>query len=127
MADSLYSSIQKKKRMKGFAEMTIFIESCEGGSMFQGFPYEDLDVYVETASGVNENSWATYCPFGPEPASNSSSTSLLKVCLGDLFSVSWMEDAEGANLQETLHDQFLHTRQRTSVNETYSMGSHVTQ
>jgi legumain len=47
-------------------------------------------------------------------------------CLGDLYSVAWMEDAEGHDMTaETLERQFHLLRLRTSNNFSYVQGSHV--
>ena len=47
-------------------------------------------------------------------------------CLGDLFSVSWMEDSDGNDLTtETLKKQYQKVRLRTSNNYTFTQGSHV--
>ena len=40
-----------------------------------------------TASNAEESSWGTYCP-GEEP----SPPEEYETCLGDLYSVAWMED-----------------------------------
>lgn len=50
---------------------------------------EDLNIYVTTASNAEESSWGTYCP-GMQP----SPPSEFITCLGDLYSVSWMEDRQ---------------------------------
>lgn len=65
----------------------IYIEACESGSIFEGLMPEDLNIYVTTASNAEESSWGTYCP-GMEPPPPSEYIT----CLGDLYSVSWMED-----------------------------------
>lgn len=46
-----------------------------------------MNIYVTTASNAQENSWGTYCP-GMEP----SPPPEYITCLGDLYSVAWMED-----------------------------------
>jgi hypothetical protein len=47
-------------------------------------------------------------------------------CLGDLYSVAWMEDAEAHDMtQETLERQFHLLRLRASNNFSYVQGSHV--
>jgi legumain len=49
-------------------------------------------------------------------------------CLGDLYSVAWMEDAEASDLtHETLLQQYKSIKRRTSQNFTYDQGSHVMQ
>lgn len=63
------------------------MEACESGSIFEGVMPKDLDVYVTTASNAQENSFGTYCPgMDPSPPPE------YITCLGDLYSVSWMED-----------------------------------
>jgi legumain len=55
--------------------------------MFEGLMPEDLNIYVTTASNANENSWGIYCPgMNPSPPAE------YITCLGDAYSVSWMED-----------------------------------
>jgi legumain len=126
-ADELFSAIRRKRAAGGFAEMVFYLESCESGSMFQGFDYRRHNVYAVTASSANESSWATYCPgFGPEPSLDTE----IGTCIGDLFSVSWMEDLgahRGNQQEETLEDQFVVAKTRTSIDNTYAMGSHVSQ
>jgi legumain len=48
---------------------------------------EDLNIYVTTAANANEDSYGTYCPGTETPPPPEYST-----CLGDVYSVSWMED-----------------------------------
>lgn len=65
----------------------IYIEACESGSVFEGMMPDDLDIYVTTASNAEESSWGTYCPGMDPPPPPEYIT-----CLGDLYSVAWMED-----------------------------------
>ena len=65
----------------------FYLEACESGSIFEGLLPEDLNIYATTAANAEESSWGTYCPgdfHGPPPE--------YYTCLGDLYSVSWMED-----------------------------------
>ena len=48
---------------------------------------QDLHIYVTTAANAEESSWAAYCPGMEVPP-----PSEYKTCLGDAYSVSWMED-----------------------------------
>jgi len=57
--------------------------------MFEGMLEDNMNVYVTTAANAFESSWATYCPTfggGDPPA--------ITTCMGDLYSVAWMEEAE---------------------------------
>mmetsp|Transcript_3647 Transcript_3647/g.9139 ORF Transcript_3647/g.9139 Transcript_3647/m.9139 type:complete len:602 (-) Transcript_3647:361-2166(-) len=122
-ADQLLATIRAKREADGYKEMVMYIEACESGSMFEGLLPPDLGVYVATASNAEESSWGTYCP-GMEPGPPEG----FDTCLGDLFSVAWMEDSEWEDLRAlTLQGQFEAVRARTSNNFTYNMGSHAMQ
>ena len=82
--------------------MVLYIEACESGSMFDGILANDINVYAVTAANPSESSWGTYCP--PDDMVNGVE---INSCLGDLFSVNWMEDAEKYSpAKETLDQQF---------------------
>ncbi|XP_058206956.1 vacuolar-processing enzyme [Rhododendron vialii] len=117
-----FIEVLKKKHASGsYKEMVLYIEACESGSVFEGLMPTDLNIYVTTASNAEESSWGTYCP-GMEPAPPPEYIT----CLGDLYSVSWMEDSETHNLKkETLAHQYTKVKERTSNYNTYNAGSHV--
>lgn len=113
--------LQKKYESNSYKEMVIYVESCESGSMFEGMMSEDLNIYVTTASKPEENSWGTYCPGMDPPPPPEYST-----CLGDLYSISWLEDSESHNLKlETIEKQYQIVKARTLNFNTASAGSHV--
>ncbi|PHT92645.1 Vacuolar-processing enzyme [Capsicum annuum] len=114
--------VLKKKHAAGtYKEMVFYIEACEAGSVFEGIMPKDLNVYVTTASNAEESSWGTYCPgMDPPPPSE------YHTCLGDLYSVAWMEDSESHNLKkETIKQQYEKVKERTSNFNNYDAGSHV--
>lgn len=122
-ADDLVDTLKKKAAAGTFKELVIYLEACESGSIFEGLLPEGLNIYVTTASNAEESSWGTYCPgmYPPPPPE-------YETCLGDLYSVAWMEDTEVENLrQETLEDQYVIVKSRTSNHNTYRTGSHVMQ
>ena len=85
-----------------YQELVFYLEACESGSMFDGLLPSNTNVYAVTASNPYESSWGTYCP--PDDVVNGVE---INSCLGDLFSVNWMEDSERADIQrETLDQQF---------------------
>ncbi len=85
-----------------YDEMVIYIEACESGSMFQGILADDIRVYATTAANAEESSWGTYCY--PDDVVNGVH---INSCLGDLYSVNWLEDSDKANVgTETLATQF---------------------
>ncbi|MCO5586576.1 hypothetical protein L7F22_040517 [Adiantum nelumboides] len=116
-------ALQKKHDAGSYKEMVIYVEACESGSIFEGLLPGNLSIYVTTAANAEESSWGTYCPgMDPSPPSD------YFTCLGDLYSVAWMEDSEIHNLEEeTLKAQYSIVKKRTSNDETYISGSHVMQ
>lgn len=77
--------------------MTFYLEACESGSMFLQLP-NNTNIYALSAASPTESSWATYCP--PDDVVNKTH---INSCLGDLFSVNWMENSDAANTSnETL-------------------------
>ncbi|KAL3499519.1 hypothetical protein ACH5RR_038612 [Cinchona calisaya] len=112
--------LKKKHASRTYKEMVIYVEACESGSIFEGIMPKDLSIYVTTASNAEESSYATYCPgTNPPPPENFP-------CLGDLYSVAWMEDSESHNLKrETIIQQYVKVKERTSNHHTFDSGSHV--
>jgi legumain len=81
-----------------YQELVFYLEACESGSMFDGILPSNINIYAVTAANPFESSWGTYCP--PDDMVNGVE---INSCLGDLFSVNWMEDSDKANIQkETL-------------------------
>jgi legumain len=102
-ADEFHKTIKFMNENKMYKEMTIYMEACEGGSMFENILEDDINVYALSAASASESSWGTYC--SPDDYVNGKS---INSCLGDLFSVNWMEDSEAANVAvETLQQQFV--------------------
>lgn len=122
-ADDLIDVLKKKYASGSYKSMVFYLEACESGSIFEGLLPEGLNIYATTASNAWESSWGTYCPGEfPSPPPE------YGTCLGDLYSVSWMEDSDIHNLQtETLKQQYRLVKSRTSVGNTYQLGSHVMQ
>ncbi|WOH12158.1 hypothetical protein DCAR_0831657 [Daucus carota subsp. sativus] len=110
-AKDLIDMLKLKHSTGTYKEMVIYVEACESGSIFKGLLPDDMNIYVQTASNAVEDSWATYCPGDQDhPPPKEYST-----CLGDLFSVAWMEDSESRGPKdETLEQQYLKVRNRTS-------------
>jgi legumain len=82
-----------------YKKLTFYLETCESGSMFEGM--STPGVYALSASGPSESSWGTYC--GSDAMVDGKS---IGSCLGDLFSVNWMEDSDVEDVtSETLKQQ----------------------
>merc|ERR1719230_1765464 len=99
--------------------MVVYMEACESGSMFQnGLLPDDINVYALSAANGKESSWGTYCP--PDDKVNGKS---LNTCLGDLFSVNWMEDSDKAQMgTETLAMQFNTVQRETNKSHVLEWG-----
>jgi legumain len=121
-ADDLNEVLKKKHASGTYKSLVFYLEACESGSIFEGLLPENLNIYATTASNAEESSWGTYCPGDyPSPPPE------YETCLGDLYSVSWMEDSDIHNLRtETLHQQYELVKRRTS-NDNSDYGSHVMQ
>lgn len=96
----LVAALQKMHDKGMYKELVFYMEACESGSMFQDLP-ADISIYATTAANAKESSWGTYCP--PKDKVNGKS---LNTCLGDLYSVKWMEDSDLNLAGETLEAQF---------------------
>ncbi|XP_058739479.1 vacuolar-processing enzyme-like [Vicia villosa] len=113
-------ALKKKHHAKSYKEMVIYMEACEAGSMFEGLLPNDINIYVTTASNAIENSYAFYCSDSPIPPPHE-----YTICLGDLYSISWMEDSETKDMtKETLKQQYEIVQKRTIGQQA---GSHVMQ
>uniref|UniRef100_A0A0E0L6K7 Legumain prodomain domain-containing protein n=1 Tax=Oryza punctata TaxID=4537 RepID=A0A0E0L6K7_ORYPU len=125
-ADDLVKALKKKHAAGAYKSLVVYVEACESGSIFQGLLPANISVYATTASNADESSWGTYCPgddHGAPPAE-------FDTCLGDLYSVAWMEDADAhqdGRRAETLLQQYKTVKNRTSDEGTYTLGSHVMQ
>merc|ERR1711998_133828 len=106
----------RKKEM--YDEMVMYFEACEGGSMFEKFDYS-LNVYATTATNGKVSSWGTYCsPHDKVDGKRVGS------CLGDLYSVNWMEDTDkhDKKMTETLKTQFDTVKKLTTKSPVQEFG-----
>ena len=69
-----------------FANLLIFVEACESGGIFAGHSLPP-SVLAVSASNASEASWGVFCPTGEDLVRGVH----LGTCLGDLFSINWME------------------------------------
>lgn len=111
-AKKLNQTISKMYEDRKFKNMIIYMESCESGSMFSSILPNDMNIYVTTAANTNESSYACYFDDN------------LGVFLGDLYSVSWLEDADkGLIGNETLFSQFTRVKQLTNMSHVEEYGN----
>ncbi|XP_014249398.1 legumain-like isoform X2 [Cimex lectularius] len=93
-ADILEKALRSLAKEKRFAKLVLYVEACESGSVFDNILEENMNIYVSTAAARDESSWGWYCDNG--------------TCLGDQFSISWMEhmDTLSKGMFETLFHQY---------------------
>lgn len=97
----------------------MYATACESGSMFSAKFLKKINVFATTAANGMEASWGTYCP--PSDQVNGKE---LGTCLGDLYSVNWMEDSDLTDLSgESLTDQFKRVRKATNRSHVHQFGS----
>ncbi|KAJ0248215.1 Vacuolar-processing enzyme alpha-isozyme [Hirschfeldia incana] len=119
-ANDLNDVLKKKHASGTYKSLVFYLEACESGSIFEGLLPEGLNIYATTAANAEESSWGTYCP-----EEDTSVQSEFETCLGDLYSVAWMEDSDKHNLKtESLHQQYELVKKRTAGNDSIH-GSHV--
>uniref|UniRef100_A0A914HNS0 legumain n=1 Tax=Globodera rostochiensis TaxID=31243 RepID=A0A914HNS0_GLORO len=96
----LTQTLQRMHAKRMYDELTFYLEACESGSMFDQKTAQQINVFAATASNAFESSWGCYC--------DTNITGLEYTCLGDLFSVNWMEDSDKRLFlrDETIGEQF---------------------
>ncbi|XP_022166863.1 legumain-like [Myzus persicae] len=100
-ADELNDAFTTMNNNESYKKMLLYIEACKAGSMFDGILSEDTNIFAVTASGPRESSYGCYCQSESGP---------YKTCLGDLFSVTWMEDLDKPTSKQS-------ARKRTVFND----------
>lgn len=95
-ARTLNEILEKMYREKKYAKLTFYMEACFSGSMFHKLLPKDINVYAVTSASPHESSYGCYCD-----------NDTMATCLGDTFSVSWMEDTDVSDMYtETFENQF---------------------
>ena len=118
-ADVLNANIKTMHDKKMYDKLVFYMEACNSGSMWEGLLGTDMNVYVTTAANPTEPSWGTYCP--PQDMVDGVA---INSCLGDLYSVNWMEDSDTkAGQAERLGDQFLKVRAETNKSHCLEYGT----
>ena len=100
-----------------FKQMVFYMEACESGSMFPDLE-EDGKILAVTASNAQESSWGTYCGDAAKVRGKN-----IGSCLGDLFSVNWMQDDDlGKFASETFSSQIAKVIKLTNKSHVCSFG-----
>eukprot|EP00929_Paragymnodinium_shiwhaense_P005806 TRINITY_DN1081_c0_g1_i3.p1 TRINITY_DN1081_c0_g1~~TRINITY_DN1081_c0_g1_i3.p1 ORF type:complete len:480 (+),score=135.81 TRINITY_DN1081_c0_g1_i3:59-1441(+) len=115
-ATDLSKTLDTMKQKNMFKELLFYMEACESGSMFPNLSTSS-GIYAVTAANAQESSWGYYCP--PLDKVNGKS---IGSCLGDLFSIAWMEDTDKSGSGETIKDQVAKVTTRTSKSHVSTFG-----
>jgi len=102
---------------KMYSKLVFYLEACESGSMFAGSLDPTIGIYATTAANAEESSWGTYCP--PDDKVDGKS---LGSCLGDLYSINWMENADQVGKDETLEAQYTLVKKLTNLSHVMQYG-----
>lgn len=116
--DQLDQTLTAMQNAKMYKQLVFYLEACESGSMFQGLS-ASTNIFATTAANADESSWGTYCP--PDDIVDSKN---LNTCLGDLYSVNWMENSDiKKNMgTESLQKQFKVVQQETNKSHVCEFG-----
>jgi len=99
-ATDVNNALETMNQKGMYKELLFYVEACESGSIFQDL-LKAPNVFAVTAANAKESSWGYYCP--PMDKVNGKE---LNSCLGDEFSIRWMEDSDAANFKsETVGQQ----------------------
>merc|ERR1711988_1859785 len=100
----------------GYKELLFYLEACESGSIFKNL-LKAPNAKAVTAANAKESSWGWYCA-GSGTGGDMVDGKAIGSCLGDEFSVRWMEDTEAAaTTSETVGQQF--AKVRTAVTKSH--------
>lgn len=100
-----------------YNKFVFYLEACESGSMFTSLP-NNTKIYALSAANPSESSWATYC--SPQDIVQGKH---IGSCLGDLFSVNFLENTEESDIfSMTLNQQFNIIKQKTTQSHVLQWG-----
>merc|ERR1712232_1236827 len=87
----LQSALDTMHSTNMYKKLVFYLETCESGSMFEGMTTPG--VYALSAASPSESSWGYYC--GADAKVDGKD---IGSCLGDLFSIAWMEESDVTDL-----------------------------
>lgn len=116
-AKDLLGALTKMHNQGMYKELVFYLEACESGSMFKKLP-QGMNIYATTAANGKESSWGTYCERAATVDGKNMNT-----CLGDLYSVNWMQDADSGDMtRETLEAQYKVVKRLTNKSHVMQFG-----
>jgi legumain len=100
-----------------YNKVVFYLEACESGSMFEGVLAPNKKIYATTAANAHESSYGFYCP--PQDKVNGKS---IGSCLGDEYSIAWMEDTDSTGKSQSLQTQFNTIKKTTKMSHVMMYG-----
>lgn len=108
-ADELIKALKTMHQKGLYGEMVIYLEGSNTHSLFNEQLPNNIKILGMSATNPTETSFATYCY--PDDKVNGEHVG---VCLGDLFSVNWLEDSDTSDpSKEHIEQQMKRVKQLT--------------
>ena len=121
-ADDLNAALKTMHEKNMYKRLVVYVEACESGSIFDGLLDASLGIYAVTAANAKESSWGWYC--GQSTGNNTVKGKRMGVCLGDLFSIKWMENTDAVDeTKVSLSEQFDHVKHATFKSHVQKFGN----
>lgn len=117
-AEQLMQTLREMHSKGRYGRLLFVLGACQSGSMFDGrsSALQEIGVFAVTAAAANEDSYPTYCcNFFRKPGCNVGGKDVGS-CLGDLFSVGWLEFLDGMSSKSLLRDVVDKARSRAAPN-----------
>merc|ERR1712194_149796 len=115
-AADINTALETLQSKGGYKELLFYLEACESGSIFENL-LKAPNAKAVTAANAKESSWGWYCA-GSGTGGDMVDGKAINSCLGDEFSVRWMEDTDGAVItSETIGQQV--TKVQTAVTKSH--------
>merc|ERR1712194_765680 len=103
-AADINTALETLQSKGGYKELLFYLEACESGSIFENL-LKAPNAKAVTAANAKESSWGWYCA-GSGTGGDMVDGKAINSCLGDEFSVRWMEDTDAATIStETIGQQ----------------------
>lgn len=122
-AADVNGAIETLYKNHGYKELLFYLEACESGSIFNKL-LKAPNAKAVTAANPTESSWGWYCASGSGPTGGDMvDGKAVGACLGDEFSISWMEDTDKANINnETVGQQFTKVKKEVTKSHVQEYG-----
>merc|ERR1712039_515274 len=120
-AADVNTALETLQSKGGYKELLFYLEACESGSIFQSL-LKAPHAKAVTAANAKESSWGWYCA-GSGTGGDMVDGKAINSCLGDEFSVRWMEDTESENVaSETVGQQFTKVKKAVTKSHVQEYG-----